>query len=357
MFSELPKLFDRNFTSGYVLPVALFFAASIVILLQFSGASSTNFLGADPVLGATQFAVAVWVGGLILNILNRLIYQFFEGYRKRINPSFYLDLILGWAAARVQFVWRLYQWLYWHDATKQLGNPLPPDSMTDQKAKSFQQWRYEFLKGLFLRLDEHAKQNQLSYNTELDRIAKVLAREFPDPETTLLPSAFGNVILAFERYPNIMYGIEAIEGWERLLTVVPKEYRTLLDDSKAETDVWVNLWILSLIFILEYGICGAIFKVLPLPYLPFLAGIVAFFSSARAKAAALEWGERVKAAFDAFLPDLAQKLGYTLPQLHTGRKAFWRNFSIAIVYGRTQELKHLRNANVQVDHKTTTISE
>src|SRR5712692_4078105 len=79
----------------------------------------------------------------------------------------------------------------------------------------------------------------------------MLAERFPPEEDQLLPTAFGNTIKAFETYPDVMYGFDAIEGWTRLLAVIPKDYRELIETTKAETDFWVNLWFISLLILCE----------------------------------------------------------------------------------------------------------
>ena len=76
--------------------------------------------------------------------------------------------------------------------------------------------------------------------------------QFPDEEAWLLPTSFGNTIRAFEVYPRVMYGLDAIPGWLRILAVIPKDYRESVDNAKAQVDFWLNLWFLSILMIFEY---------------------------------------------------------------------------------------------------------
>ena len=55
-------------------------------------------------------------------------------------------------------------------------------------------------------------------------------------------------------------------------------------------------------------------------------------SYARAKRSAIEWGCLVKSSFDVFLPELAEKLGFTIPQNREEEKLLWRKFSQSIIY-------------------------
>ena len=65
-------------------------------------------------------------------------------------------------------------------------------------------------------------------------------------------AGLGTLSALFEVYPRVMYGLESIEGWDRILAVVPKDYRTLMDSAKAQTDFWINIVFLGNIFICEY---------------------------------------------------------------------------------------------------------
>lgn len=66
-----------------------------------------------------------------------------------------------------------------------------------------------------------------------NRLKLEIVESFPDQERWLLPTSFGNTIRAFEVYPRVMYGIDSIIGWNRLLGVIPKEYGDLYNDAKT----------------------------------------------------------------------------------------------------------------------------
>lgn len=74
-----------------------------------------------------------------------------------------------------------------------------------------------------------------------NNIIRELAEEFPDQESLLLPTPFGNVLRSFETFPRIIYGLDAIPAWVRLLGVMPKDYIELIECAKAQLDFWVNL--------------------------------------------------------------------------------------------------------------------
>lgn len=302
MFGELPKLLDRDFVVGFFLPVALFLALSLGLMEAFGVPIDLKLLGEQPLIRTTLLGAVTWLLGVVLLILNRLVYRLLEGYGS-LNPA---QLFSRVERARYERLmaeiasdddsYRLYQ---------QQGEQIPDDLRT--------------------------RRNQ----------RKLLEPEqFPEEAALLLPTAFGNTLRAFERYPRVMYGFNAIEGWVRLLAVLPKEFRAMVDTAKAQTDFWVNLWFLSCVAIAEYaGWVG--FAVLhdyvhpaKVLWFPFLALLSALGASWVARIAALEWGAMVKAAFDVFLPDLYQKMKFPQTATLEEEEAIWINFSKAILFRR-----------------------
>jgi hypothetical protein len=298
MFSELPKLLDRDFVIGYFLPVALFVTGTLSLLTGFGMIMEVQRLlpfgpNVDALLGTTLLAVATWIGAVLLLTANRGILRILEGYGK-FNPANllkplqcrrYRDLMNKKAELEAE-AYKAY------DA----GNTLPADKAA-----------------------------------ELDRVARTLADEFPSKEH-ILPTAIGNVIRAFEEYPRLMYGLDDIPGWSRLLTVVPKDYRALIDSAKAQADFWVNLMVFSVLFILEYIGCAINEGNLPVLWMPFAAIVVYLISYWRARSQMIEWGDNVKAAYDVFLPELRKKLGFAPQALNTMERKTWVDFSQAIIY-------------------------
>jgi hypothetical protein len=118
-----------------------------------------------------------------------------------------------------------------------------------------------------------------------------------------------------------MYGMDAISGWNRLLAVIPKDYRQLIDSSKAQTDFWVNLWVLSwliigeylVLFLLSIGLGNSNIDNFQTIWVPIVGLFIAAIASWRARRAAVEWGDMVKASFDIFLPELGIKLRFAPP--------------------------------------------
>jgi hypothetical protein len=294
LFGELPKLFDRNFATAFFLPSALFLSASLYlgdVVGLFPGL--LGLVQSNLLVGTTMIGLLAWFFGVALLVLNREIIRLMEGYG-RYNPA---KITLG-----------------------------------------FQKRRYARIKAELEEIDD--LRAKLPHGTELPLerayrrmdLMLELADRFPDDEGWVLPTSFGNTIRAFEVYSRVMYGFEAIKGWERLLAVVPKDYRQLIDDAKAQTDFWVNLGFLSLVFILEYAGMSIFSRQIALFWSPLLALGIVVVAYNRARNAAAEWGEMVKAAFDVFLPELREKMGLGDPAGPEGERAMWTRFSQAILY-------------------------
>lgn len=220
MFSELPKVFDRNFVTGFFLPVTIFTTLSFWIIKSFGVATvAIAFIQKDIILSIALLSLVSWIGGIFLLATNRDLYRFLEGYGE-FSPL----RLIAWA-----------QKMQYSKLQKTLAK-------LDDEYLNYQRREKEIPHAL------HKKRN---------KVLKDLSEHFPDEERWLLPTSFGNTLRAFEVYPRIMYGIESICWWNRLLAVMPSDYRNLIDNAKAQVDFWVNLGLLSLLLIIEYSYLGS----------------------------------------------------------------------------------------------------
>jgi hypothetical protein len=291
LIGQLTGLIGRDFVIGYFLPVAAFIAASLGLAVAFGLAPGGRSLDeTETLVASTLLALASALGGVLLMALNREVIRLMEGY-----PFQFLN---GW-----------------------------------------QRWRYRRLSGLAdqIRRERKALENQKKElsperQAELWKAVAKLAKYFPDEEKWVLPTALGNTIRAFEVYPRVMYGLDPIEGWGRLLGVVPTDYREQINAAKTQMDFWVNLSLLALLFLPEYAAFAIYGDGLRVPWAPLAAVVVAFLAASRAKSAAVQWGDLVKASFDLFLPELWKKLGFAPAEDAERERATWENFGWAVHY-------------------------
>lgn len=296
MFGELPKLFDRDFVIGYFLPMALFLVATLSLMAGYNLLPPLLSIVSQPtqldlLLGTTLLGVASWLGAVVLLLLNRGLLRVIEGYGQ-FNPA-------------------------------RLLRPLTLRSykrLISERDTLKAQVDVYIAKGQDIPRETHTRLNTL--------LAKA-AEQFPDREDLVLPTMFGNILRSFEIYPRAMYGIGGVIGWNRLLAVVPDKYRQQIDASKAEMDCWINLMVLSALFVVEYT-SFAIYDGSPrMLWILLLALFLVPLAYWRARSAAIEWGDMMKASFDVFLPELSEKLHFAPGQGITERQ-IWQGFSQAV---------------------------
>lgn len=317
MFGDLSKLLDRDFAVGFVLPAAIFFAASDA-LWRLQDKSLAARLGVDaeanPWLGVTLVVLVVWLAALFLLSTNRVLVRLKEGYgwNVRWNP---LTWYQGWRLARLEKqIARLdAERLHAKSARKEAGLSVP-------RADRFSEAKKSKLKAKLVRR----------------------VRRYPDQRLFLLPTAFGNTIRAFEVYSRVMYGAEATELWDRLLTVVPKDYRELVDSARSQVDFWVNVWAVSVALLIECIVLerGMATEVPPWVY-GVLVGALVLASDLSRRTGEL-WGNRVRACFDVYLPELGKKMQLPRAETRQEERGLWEKTSSAMVYAKATSLPELR---------------
>jgi hypothetical protein len=156
-----------------------------------------------------------------------------------------------------------------------------------------------------------------------------------------------------------MYGFQIIEGWTRLLTVIPKEFRKIIDTAKADTDLWVNVWFLSIVTSFDAILSRLTFR-LPsrgMSHLSFVGlGTVMLYSdwtmwliwasaiattlcaAGLATRATIEVGSLVKASIDVYLPALYEALCFKDSSGNEDANNQWEEFSQAITDRRPDRM-------------------
>jgi hypothetical protein len=311
MFGELPKLFDRNFVVGFFLPVAIFFAISIIIVNPYPfDIQAMDFLKSDLLVGTTTIGLLSWVGGILLLALNRDLYRIMEGYGE-YNPL------------------KLLAWM--------------------------EKWRYQKCLRELEKLDDEYRECINSHKEfparskkRRNELMQQLAEEFPDQVEYLLPTPFGNVLRSFEVYPRYMYGFEAIDGWERMLAAIPKDYLELIDAARSQVDFWVNLGVVFILLQIEYIVLAFLTGTQLQWWVVLLFIALGTIAPLRATSAAREWGDFVKSAFDVYRFKLLESLGIDLPRNREEEKALWNKYSQAIIYRLPERLPELKKNGSKV---------
>lgn len=297
MLASVPKLFGRGFLVGFILPAALFQAYLVYGLgLDVFGVGSVN-AAAPEALG--RAAIAVVGLGLLLLVVNRPIVRGLEGYG-RFNP-----LRLGLSRQLKQF-----------DAVA-----------TAAKAAE----------------DELADAASEPTEADTDALA-ALVRRFPHERQWVLPTRFGNVYRAYESYPLVIYNMEAVLLWPRMLCVIPELALEQLRNARALFDFKVNSFALSLVGGVValatwsswwHGIFGA---------LSFALGIWLWVNL---PASVATWGDAFTSTFDLYRAALAEKLGLELPTKLETERLMWSAVGKMIMFRSSENAEYLDHFRVR----------
>jgi hypothetical protein len=314
MFSSLPKLADRTFVVGYLLPTLLFVCALAALFADqplVRGLIFGETQGWDKIFG---LVIAVWAAAVFLQFVNTYLIKFLEGYESPIKN------------------WR---------------------SLKAEKQRAFDALDGR-LNELWEKINAKVELSEAE-KYEFQRKSIAFHRNFPSTRSRILPTRFGNAIRAFEQYGNEVYGADSVTLWSHLSTVVPKDFASAIGDARAQVDGLVNVLCFSALFALVALARAAYSLALsargntsrPLDeqsvqiVLFVLAALVAAALAVGAYALAIRrvyvWGAYVKAAFDCYLPELAKKLGFRMPAAPEKQKELWAAISQRVAYHLTFE--------------------
>lgn len=302
MFSELPGFFDRNFIVAYFLPSLLFVLSAYWLLGEFGVEPDiVKIIGDDLYKEATLLGIISLIAAVFLLSINFQVFRFFEGYGK-YNPLIFLQ----------KFHERKFQRL---EEKKHLLNEE-------------------------LRIARAAGDDD-----EIDRINaqrihyfSYAADNYPPKKSRLLPTAFGNAVRAFEEYSETMYGLDSIVSWVRLLAMIPKDFREMMNSVRAELDMWMNFRLLGYVLFVCYLILavgtGQWKAVWFLPVIVLFARI----ASKRLTVSAIHYGDFVKSSYDLYLPDLRDQI--RLPETETieDEKNLWKKFTRQVTYHNPEQV-------------------
>jgi hypothetical protein len=297
MFSELPKLFDRDFAVGFFLPAAALVASFWVVLRTFGVTGTT--LGDLESWTATAIAIGVvWLVAVGLLAFNYAILRFLEGY-----PKF--------------FPLRRERERFWKKRFRNAAEQNLLVQATIDRA-----------------LDE-AKDPPTTPG-DFPQKLRLAVEEYPHEIAFVLPTKFGNVFRSLEAYPLVVYGIDAIPAWPRLQAVLPEKFKTQLGEAKSLLDFFVNIVVGGVLTGWLYILLGIWTRDLPSLWLPVVAIAVVFGSYNASLVAVKEYGIHVKCAFDLYRGELAKQLGLELPRSPAAERRMWVAVSTMMIYRSTR---------------------
>lgn len=294
--SDIPNSFGLSFF------FRTFFPASIATILY--GIAFYPFIMTSFWFKLTfENKIFVWIAvslliGILLNLLDLYIYQFYEGLRfwhNRLKNYFYSKQIEKFNKIDNELK-------NVHNEIKKEVDPLKKRELYEKASRLWAEVRkYPY---------------NPDYNSHTGRY----------PEN---PTEFGNVLAEYELYSERQYGMHMMVFWQHLWFILPKDVKGDLElrSAKADFSVYISFLLLIYIFI---GTIGFAFwsKVLAAVFLI----ISALFWYISYKIATLEhkaYGRYIKAIFDLYRFDLANKLNIVIGKdLIEERKSWikWRHY-------------------------------
>lgn len=296
MFSDLAKLFSRDFVLGYFLPSLLFVSAAAVVYLLFWQAESNALVNLwtltqkDWAIPSALFIS--WFLGVLLLAANYHLVRILEGYGilQRTCLLNCQQRKFDALCAKVVTLGEKY------GEELQSKKPLPDTGLKYQK--------------------------------------KLLRRRsyYPDKREDVLPTKFGNVMRAFETYSLSMYGMDAIPIWPRLSAMFPENHGETLNAVRSQMDFAVNMVYLPAVVIVEYAILAVLTRTLPALWIVGIFLLFIWFAYRMAIINAIQWGDLVKASFDLYRYDLLEQMGLERPASWEQEQALWTDISRSFLY-------------------------
>jgi hypothetical protein len=138
-----------------------------------------------------------------------------------------------------------------------------------------------------------------------------LRRLFPSDPAWLLPTRLGNALRAAETRAGEPYGLDAVVAWPRLYPLLPDGVRALVDDQRDGLDLAAR-------FCAVFAAAAAVSMALLAPHgwwllVPAACLALARLSYRGAVAAAIAYGEGIRAAIDLHRFDLLTAMHLPLP--------------------------------------------
>jgi hypothetical protein len=311
MFAQLPKLFDRSFFIGFVLPASLMFLGVIGSLVAFDYIKP-GVVSNKATFDAALSVVIVWFISILLMALNRPVIRLLEGYGD-YNP---LKIFLS--RRKKEFTDRIFP-----------------------------------LFTTFEQIIEARRNKEIEPDQEFNFSIKLwnAVNEYPEQLDLVLSTKLGNVMRAYERYSDVVYGMEAVVLWPRLLMVIPDEARTRVREAEAMFYFSLNTLIAGTLSVLFYLVLSTVYlqsfgasrlsDVVRWPFIPVISALSAWFGWWQLPNAARQRGEQIKAVFDLYRGELAEALGLEIPATHKAEQEMWNYVSRRMLWRVSADVKSL----------------
>jgi hypothetical protein len=155
---------------------------------------------------------------------------------------------------------------------------------------------------------------------------------YPISSKKVMATRLGNVLSASEEYPHARYGADALLVWPRLYPLLPEAVVTLVAQSRGALEFLLVLSTLAATFALA---SGAYLQVVSGPVALYVAcvlggSLVAATAYRASLAAAEQYAEIVRSAFDSYRFDVLTAMHLPLPDDRARERAQWTAINMLI---------------------------
>lgn len=336
ILSSISGYFSRSLILGTFLPVTIFVVLSLLLVPVLPAGLSLSALlaGLDTAKIVGISFLTVVLSGLLYN-MNIPILRLYEGYpwrRSWIGSWLTRRHIAKFEAAQLRLeslraVLRKMEAVDKDLATNfdlikevlenwsSLGSPLRRADMKDRAW--YASWYGSQPDSQLNQIRDQWQALSTDLRSEFSTYRIQIKHAYPDKRGLILPTRLGNVIRSFEYYSDREYGIDSIEIWPRLVSVIPTDYAVTIDDTKTTFDFMMNCSLLSAVLATALLILGIVYPASLLSsgvlyWFLKIGGLIglSYFFYLLSINRADSWGLLIKSAFDLYRWDLLTKLGY-----------------------------------------------
>ena len=316
MFGSVAKTFGRHFLIAQLAPVSVFIGVNVILIFNniLPGLESWKKWEdyKEIVLSIIIFLIA-----LGLRQFSILLVRFYEGYLfDKLIPFGLGVTILGVVLIYINLITTISFFILCSGSSIFLIS-ISQKIILPHHIKQYKKRLKTIIENEKEESPETRKKNLI--------IESEFVRDYPLSEDVVLPTKLGNTIRAFEFYPFLIYNIDTVTIWPRLMVIVPQSCRDQIEEAESNFQLLLNISFLSLILGIEclstffYTYYMSLFtldtphiniSIISISMISFMISYSFYYASI---ARANDWGESVKSAFDLYRLDLLKKFGIFLP--------------------------------------------
>ncbi|NET72314.1 MAG: hypothetical protein F6K62_15675 [Sphaerospermopsis sp. SIO1G2] len=155
-------------------------------------------------------------------------------------------------------------------------------------------------------------------------------------EEEVMPTRLGNILKNAELYPLSRYKIDTVLIWPRLYSLLPQDFKQILERARSSLELMVTISALSGMFAIFSSVYLLVVKASGFLFLGCFWGglLLAWFSYQGALGNAIVYAQQIKVAFDLYRNELLRQMLFPLPETHQEEQELWEEVCRFIYTGK-----------------------